>query len=161
MAGIIGGAGVLTAIVPGSLMLMCAGTLIAENIYRPLAGHVSDQKVQTVARVFVWIVAAVTFIFSIHSNAAIVTLLLMGYNFVSQFFPNGGFVALCQKCSVQSWRILWYPRGCGIGGLFHPAKQSLLWGVNTGFWALLVNFVVVLAVSAVARGVKTEQSVTA
>jgi SSS family solute:Na+ symporter len=161
VAGIIGGAGVLTAIVPGSLMLMCAGTLIAENIYRPLAGHVSDQKVQTVARVFVWIVAAVTFIFSIHSNAAIVTLLLMGYNFVSQFFPTVVLSLFARNAVSKAGAFSGILVGVALVVYFTLTKQSLLWGVNTGFWALLVNFVVVLAVSAVARDVETEQSVTA
>ncbi|GMA51401.1 hypothetical protein GCM10025857_27580 [Alicyclobacillus contaminans] len=151
MAGVIGGAGVLTAIVPGSLMLMCAGTLIAENIYRPLAGAVSDAVVQRVARIFVWIVAAVTFLFSIHSNATIAALLLMGYNFVSQFFPTVVLALFARRAVSKAGAFVGILVGVLLVVYFTLSNQSLLFGLNTGFIALFVNFVVVLVVSALAR----------
>ena len=41
--GVIGAAGVLTALVPGSMIMMTAATLLANNIYRPLhGGDVTD-----------------------------------------------------------------------------------------------------------------------
>ncbi|WAH38816.1 sodium:solute symporter family protein [Alicyclobacillus dauci] len=160
LVGVIGGAGVLCAIVPGSLMLMSAGTLIAENIYRPINPNASSKQVQTVARVMVWIVAAVTLIFSIHSNAAIVALLLMGYNFVSQFFPTILLSIFGRGAVSKAGAFTGILVGVLLVVYFTLTKQSLLWGVNTGFWALLVNFVIVLIVSAVTRDVKAERSIT-
>jgi len=161
MAGIIGGAGVLTAIVPGSLMLMCAGTLVAENIYRPLSKRATDNQVQTVARVMVWVVAAVTFLFSIHSNAAIVSLLLMGYNFVSQFFPTLVLSVFARRNVSKFGAMSGIVVGVAFVVYFTLSHQSLLWGVNTGFWALLVNFIIVLVISALTRDVRASDAIPA
>ncbi|SIS66447.1 sodium:solute symporter family protein [Alicyclobacillus vulcanalis] len=149
--GVVGGAGVLTALVPGSLMLMTAGTLVAENLYRPLRATASPREIQTVARVVVFVVAAITFLFSIHSNAAIVALLLMGYNFVTQFFPA---VVLCL------WRRAWVTTPGAVCGIlvgvilvvyFSLAQQTIVAGLNSGFLALVANFAVTLIVSAATR----------
>ncbi|KPV43997.1 sodium:solute symporter family protein [Alicyclobacillus ferrooxydans] len=159
--GIIGGAGVLTAIVPGSLMLMAAGTLIAENIYRPIVGNASPKQVQVVARVMVWVVAAVTFLFSIHSNAAIVALLLMGYNFVSQFFPTLLLSIFARRAVSKPGAFAGILVGVAMVVYFTMTKQSLVFGLNSGFWALLVNFIVVLVVSAATRDVSRNQVTSA
>ncbi|WP_367306179.1 sodium:solute symporter family protein [Alicyclobacillus acidocaldarius] len=149
--GVIGGAGVLTAMVPGSLMLMTAGTLVAENLYRPLRPSATSAEIQTVARVVVWMVAAITFLFSIHSNAAIVALLLMGYNFVTQFFPT---VFLCV------WRRAWVTLPGAVCGIlagvllvayFALTDHAIVAGLNSGFLALVANFLVTLVVSAATR----------
>lgn len=130
---------------------MTAGTLVAENLYRPLRRSATSGEIQAVARVVVWLVAAITFLFSIHSNAAIVALLLMGYNFVTQFFPS---VFLCL------WRRTWVTLPgviCGIlvGVLFVAyfalTDHSIVAGLNSGFIALAVNFAVTLVVSALTR----------
>jgi len=157
--GVVGGAGILTALVPGSLLIMTGATLIAENIYRPLA-KASGKQVQTMARIMVWVIAAVSLYFSINSNATIVALLLMGYNFVTQFFPSV-MLSLFTKQGVNKYGaasgIL---VGVGIVIYFTMTKVSILWGINTGFLALLVNFIVVLVVSAATRNaqVGAEQS---
>ncbi|GEO24649.1 sodium:solute symporter [Alicyclobacillus acidoterrestris] len=163
VAGIIGGAGVLTAIVPGSLMLMSAGTLIAENIYRPLSKGATDAKVQIVARVFVWIVAAVTFLFSLQSNAAIVSLLLMGYDFVSQFFPTVLLAIFARGAVSKVGAFAGILVGVGLVVYFTLSGQSILWGVNIGFWSMLGNMIVVLIVSALTRDAssKVRETVTA
>ena len=43
--GIIGSAGVLTALVPGSMLVMAASTLLAKNIYRTMVPSASDRQV--------------------------------------------------------------------------------------------------------------------
>jgi solute:Na+ symporter, SSS family len=85
--GVIGAAGVLTALVPGSMIMMTAATLLANNIYRPLHGRASDQTVSKLARWLVPVVALVAVIFTLRGGQTIVALLLMGYSFVTQLFP--------------------------------------------------------------------------
>ncbi|RIV21983.1 sodium:solute symporter family protein [Alicyclobacillaceae bacterium I2511] len=148
--GVVGGAGILTAIVPGSLMLMTAGTLLAENIYRPLTGATSRQ-VQLVARIMVWAVAAITLYFSINSNATIVTLLLMGYNFVTQFFPAVLLSLFTPRGVTKAGAASGIIAGVALVVYFNLTSTSILWGVNTGFLALLLNIVVVLLVSSLSR----------
>ena len=45
MLGLIGAAGLLTALVPGSMLLLTASTILAQNLYRPLIGA-SDRQVE-------------------------------------------------------------------------------------------------------------------
>ena len=50
-AGFVGGAGAVTAMVPASMLLLVASTLMAKNIYRPLTGRdVGDDKLMRVSR---------------------------------------------------------------------------------------------------------------
>jgi solute:Na+ symporter, SSS family len=85
--GVIGAAGVLTALVPGSMIMMTAATLLANNIYRPLRGDVPDKTVSRMARWLVPVVALVAVFVTLRGGQTIVALLLMGYRFVTQLFP--------------------------------------------------------------------------
>jgi len=85
--GVIGAAGVLTALVPGSMIMMTAATLVANNVYRPMRGDVSDETVSRLARWLVPVVALVAVFFTLRGGQTIVALLLMGYSFVTQLFP--------------------------------------------------------------------------
>ncbi|HEY4217138.1 MAG TPA: sodium:solute symporter [Gemmatimonadaceae bacterium] len=90
--GLIGAAGLLTALVPGSMILITAATIIAQNIYRPAARAATERNVSLVARAMVPVIALVSALMALHGGQAIVALLLMGYNFVTQLFPA---VMLC------------------------------------------------------------------
>src|SRR5262249_37657770 len=87
--GVIGAAGVLTALVPGSMILTTASPLLANHIYRGLLQrNASDEAVAALARLFVPVVAIVAVLFTLHGGETIVALLLMGYSFVTQLFPS-------------------------------------------------------------------------
>ncbi|MFP3589647.1 sodium:solute symporter family protein, partial [Paraburkholderia sp. SIMBA_055] len=65
--GVIGAAGVLTALVPGSMILTTASTLLANDIYRGLVQrNASDETVAKLARVCVPVVAVVAVLFTLH-----------------------------------------------------------------------------------------------
>src|SRR5204863_112290 len=85
--GVIGAAGLLTALVPGSMILLAAATIIAQNLYRPLDRAATDQRVAMVARALVPVIALVAVYLTLRQDQAIVPLLLMGYSFVTQLFP--------------------------------------------------------------------------
>ncbi|MBN8898666.1 MAG: sodium:solute symporter family protein, partial [Rhodospirillales bacterium] len=86
--GVIGAAGVLTALVPGSMILMASATLLANNIYRAFSPDAPDRAVTTVARGLVPVVALVAVWFTLEGGTTIVALLLMGYAFVTQLLPT-------------------------------------------------------------------------
>ena len=86
--GVIGAAGVLTALVPGSMILISAATLLANNIFRAFHPQAADATVSWVARMLVPVVALVAVIFTLRGGSTIVALLLMGYSFVTQLFPT-------------------------------------------------------------------------
>jgi SSS family solute:Na+ symporter len=156
--GLIGAAGLLTALVPGSMILISAATLVAQNIYRPAVPTASDRDVSLVARGVVPIIAVVSALLALHGGQAIVALLLMGYNFVTQLFPAVLFSLgerpkisaaaafagiLAGELTVAAMTI----SGASIATLM-PAAPQFLKDLNVGIVALAVN-VVVMGVASV------------
>src|SRR5260370_34704790 len=79
----------LTAMVPAAILILTAATLFAKNVCRPiLAPGMSDQQVARLAKTTVLVITAAALCSSIYSSATLVSLLLVGYAGVSQFFPG-------------------------------------------------------------------------
>jgi solute:Na+ symporter, SSS family len=87
VVGIVGATGVLTALVPGSLIMMTAATLFARNLVAILRPGQTDEATVRIAKGLVPVVAIIGAYFSIAGSDTIVALLLMGYSFVTQLFP--------------------------------------------------------------------------
>jgi solute:Na+ symporter, SSS family len=165
--GLIGAAGVLCALVPGSMLLIVSATTLARNVYRGLNPGVSDATVTSLTKMLVPVVAlgAVAFVFS--GGQTIVTLLLLGYALVTQLFP---------ALLISLVRPAWISRQGAMAGIvagvavvaamsFSGATpgssttvDSLIGGLpgflaqlNLGVVALLLNAVVTGAVSVVTR----------
>ena len=85
--GVIGAAGVLTALVPGSMILMSAATLLANNLYRPLHRTAADRRSSAGASCWCRCGAGRGAVHACRAAKTIVALLLMGYSFVTQLFP--------------------------------------------------------------------------
>ncbi|WP_322069538.1 sodium:solute symporter family protein [Paraburkholderia bannensis] len=156
--GVIGAAGVLTALVPGSMILTTASTLIANDVYRgAMMKQADDARVAKLARFFVPVIALVAVGFTLNGGETIVALLLMGYNFVTQLFP----ALICSLSSRN--RVTKQGAFCGIlSGVLvvvlttvtHvsvaqliPFAPDALKDINIGFLALGVNIVVLATVS--------------
>ncbi|MDE1933967.1 sodium:solute symporter [Bradyrhizobium sp.] len=158
--GVIGATGVLTALVPGSMILMTAATLIANNLYRAVNPSADDGQVSQLAKVLVPVVALVAVIFTLKGGTTIVALLLMGYSFVTQLFPSLVLSLAARNFATREGA------GAGIiagvatvavisltGANFHtlswlpPEIQDL----NIGIVALAVNVVVLIVVSLATR----------
>jgi SSS family solute:Na+ symporter len=159
--GVIGAAGVLTALVPGSMIMMTAATLVANNVYRPLRGDVSDETVSRLARWLVPVVALVAVFFTLRGGQTIVALLLMGYSFVTQLFP-ALVMSLLQRNPLTSAGVF---AGILVGiatvaatSLTHttmtvlfPALPETLRDLNIGIVALVLNVLTLVGVSAIRR----------
>src|SRR3954453_16877374 len=85
--GLIGSAGVLCALVPGSMLMIATATTIAKNVVRGVNPEMSDATTTTLSKLLVPVVAlgGVAFVFS--GGQTLVTLLLLGYALVTQLFP--------------------------------------------------------------------------
>ncbi len=160
--GVIGGIGVLTALVPGSLLLISTSTSIANDLYRGVIHpKVADATVSRIARTLVPVVAMVAAYFALNGGGALVSLLLMGYSFVTQLFP-GVLASVCNMKRVSAAAVL---SGIVAGEfmvivatLTHSNLVTLFpWlppgfkDVNMGFAALILNVAVVIVVSLVAQ----------
>jgi solute:Na+ symporter, SSS family len=159
--GVIGAAGLLTAIVPGSMILMTAATLLAKNIYQVFVPSASDRRISNLAKVLVPILAVVSVYFTLQGGNTIVTLLLMGYSLVTQLFPplllslmrnnfvtkEGAFAGITAGVLTAAYTTF---TETTIGTLF-PALPPAVKDLNVGIVALFVNIAVMTVTSLVSR----------
>jgi SSS family solute:Na+ symporter len=159
IVGIIGAAGLLTALVPGSMILITAATILAQNVYRVMVPTATDRTVSLLARALVPAVALVAVILTLRGGQGIVTLLLMGYNFVTQLFPalivclgrrplvstRSAFAGILAGVLTVAFVTL---TGSTVASLV-PAAPQLIKDLNVGVVALMVNVVVMTLVALV------------
>ncbi|MGG3271449.1 sodium:solute symporter [Priestia aryabhattai] len=167
--GIIGGAGLLTALVPGSMLLMSASTLLAKNIYKPFAPQASEARIARLAKSFVPVVALISVYFTLNGGTTLSTIILMGYSLMTQLFPSLLF-SLKKNNFVTKQGAAWgivagiivvayiTISGSTIGTLF-PSLPQQMKDINVGFIALLINFIVMWAVSMLTKQNEAETKV--
>jgi SSS family solute:Na+ symporter len=160
VVGLIGAAGLLTALVPGSMLLMVSATVLSKNVYRVVRPETSEEAVGRLAKFLVPVVALVAMVFTITSALDLVLLLLLGYAYVTQLLP-----ALLFSFMPNNFVTKW---GAGAGifvgvaivtylevfqiklRVIFPFLGSL-GDTNVGIVALLANTVVLVAVSLATR----------
>lgn len=159
--GIIGAAGVLTALVPGSMILMSSATLLANTLFRAIRPQAGDAVIGNVAKSLVPVVAVVAVLFAIQGGSTIVALLLMGYAFVTQLFPSmaasllprnpvtreGAFAGICAGVATVAATSLTHTSVA----MLLPVLPAPLRDLNIGIVALVFNLAVTLVVSALTR----------
>ncbi|AZB42721.1 sodium:solute symporter family protein [Bacillus sp. FJAT-42376] len=157
MIGLIGAAGLLTALVPGSMMLMAAATLFAKNVYKAAVPSASDQQVAKLAKYLVPVIALIAAFFTFNGGNTIVTLLLMGYSLVTQLFPallfslfpkrfvtkEGAFAGIAAGVLVVAYTTI---AGTTAADLF-PSFPQAVKDLNIGIIALFFNVVLMMGVS--------------
>jgi SSS family solute:Na+ symporter len=162
MVGIVGAVGVLTALVPGSLIMMSAATVISRNIIGALRGEQSNEDTARLAKLLVPVVAIIGCYFAIAGSSTIVAMLLMGYSFVTQLFPificslmrrnpatkEGAFAGIIVGVATVVYFTLAHQ---SIGKLM-PGLPEVIKDINVGFVALVANVVAIAVVSAVTAG---------
>lgn len=167
VVGLLGAAGLLTAIVPGSMLLMTTASLIANNVVKALRPRTDDRTVMNLARWLVPVVAAVALIFTFNSGSAILLLMLSGYGFVSQLTP-AVVTSFMKRNPLNKYGVF---AGVTVGvlivayinligatmGTFFPAAPSWFQDLNVGIVALLANIVVSLIVSAATRSLSASR----
>ncbi len=156
--GLIGAAGLLTALVPGSMLLMTGSTILAKNVWGALVPQTSEARMGVIARWLVPVMALVAVAFTLRGGDAIVPLLLLGYSLVTQLFPAllsslparrvvtpAGAIAgvLIGEAIVIAFQL----SGAKLATLF-PHWPSTITDLNVGLVALLANVAVMFAVSA-------------
>jgi SSS family solute:Na+ symporter len=145
--GVVGGAGALTAMVPASVFLLTASTLFAKNLYRPVfAPAMSDDQVARLARGTVAVLGLISLYLAINGSATLVSLLLMGYAGVTQFFPGvvlGLYWSRVTTTAVFTGMIA----GVATAVALMLGHRDPLFGLSAGFVALCLNFSLVVVVS--------------
>src|ERR1700686_1498356 len=145
--GIIGGAGALTAMVPAAIQILTAATLFSKNICRPvLAPRMTDGHVAALAKIMVLVLTSGALYLAIHSSVSLVSLLLMGYAGVAQFFP-GVMLGLYSKKVSGSGVFAGIICGVAVVAFLVLAKRDPWMGLNPGFIGLCLNLTVVGVIS--------------
>jgi len=164
--GIIGGAGVLTAIVPGSMILMASATLISKNIYKVFVPSATEKQVAVLAKYLVPVVALFAVFFTFNGGSTLVTLLLMGYSLVTQLFPTlvfslmkknfvtkqGAFAGILTGVATVTYVTI---SNTTIGSLF-PALPQYIKDLNIGVIGLVVNLVFLVVVSLLTKNIAVQ-----
>jgi SSS family solute:Na+ symporter len=149
--GIIGGAGALTAMVPAAILILTSATLFAKNLYRPIfAPNMSDQQVGNLARIMVFVITGAALFSAIRSSTTLVSLLILGYAGVAQFFPGvvlGLYSRRVTMPAVFSGLVV----GIAIVAFLMLSKRDPFFGLNAGFIGLCGNFAVTAVVSLLSR----------
>lgn len=149
--GFVAGAGCLAGLVPASVQVLAAASLVSKNLLADYGFVRSPQAETNATRVFVVVIAILAFAFWAVARQSLVGLLLIAYNGVTQFFP-GVVLSLSEKTRP-------HPTGVGAGiiigiatlAYFAATGKSIPWGLNVGFLALILNVIVLVVVSAIMR----------
>lgn len=159
VVGVVGAAGLLTALVPGSMLLMTVATLLARNIYARLVPGAAERRVERLAKSLVPVVALVAVVITMRGGETLVTLLLMGYNIVTQLFPalvaslperplatrHGALAGILAGEAAVTYLTL----SKHTTATLFPSWPSVITDLNVGLVAMVVNVVVMAVVSAV------------
>jgi SSS family solute:Na+ symporter len=172
--GVIGAAGALCALVPGSMLLIASATTVAKNVVRGVNPGMSDGATSQLSKLLVPVVALAGVAFVFAGGQTLVTLLLLGYALVTQLFPSlvmalaapgrvskqgamAGIVAGVGMVAAMSFAGA-TPETASTVDSFIGGLPSFLGQLNLAIVALLVNLIVMVVVSAFTRGSAAQRS---
>ncbi|SIR71209.1 solute:Na+ symporter, SSS family [Peribacillus simplex] len=156
--GVIGAAGLLTALVPGSMLLMTASVTLSKNVYKVIIPSASEKQISMLSKMLVPVISLICVYFTFNGGNSIVTLLLMAYTFITQLFPailfslaknnvvtkQGAAAGMIAGVITVAYMTI---TNATIGTLL-PGLPQVLKDLNAGIIALAVNVIIMLIVSA-------------
>ena len=133
--------------VPASIFILTAATLFAKNLYRPIfAPSMTDDQVAKLARAMVVVLSVVSLYFAIYSSTTLVSLLLLGYAGVTQFFP-GVVLGLYWKRVTMPGVFAGMIAGVATVAFLVLTDRDPFLGWSAGFVALCLNFAITVVLS--------------
>ncbi|MCZ8515433.1 sodium:solute symporter [Paenibacillus filicis] len=159
--GLIGGTGVLAALVPSSMLLMSISTLLAKNIYRVFTPSTTDQQIAKLVKYLVPLISLTGIYLTFKGGNTLFSLALIAYNFITQLAPaffaslmrrnfatkHGVFAGIITGGALVSFMDL---GNINIGQLFPYLPQAMK-DLNEGIIALFVNIAVLVIVSLITK----------
>ena len=133
--------------VPAGVMILTAATLFAKNLCRAILWpELTDEQVAKLAKTTVFVITVAALCSAIYSSPTLVSLLLVGYGGVAQFFPGvvlGLYVKRVTMPGVFAGMVIGVVAFVALAVTKHDPIQ----GLNAGFIALCCNVAVVVTVS--------------
>ncbi|MFJ7746060.1 sodium:solute symporter [Peribacillus sp. NPDC097295] len=157
--GIVGAAGLLTALVPASVMLMSASIGLMTGIYRLTRPNATDRQQLIVSKMLVFIIIVIAFIFTITGGEALAILNIMSYGLITQLVPAllfgffdtklmnkfGAMAGIVVGVSIVLYNAI---TDIKLIDIFYNIP-SYLNDLNTGMIALIANFIIGITISLV------------
>jgi SSS family solute:Na+ symporter len=161
LVGLVGAAGLLTALVPGAVLATTTGTLLARNVYLPLRPGTPDRRLAVIARGAVVVVVAGAALLAFYGGSTLVNLLIVGYAYIVQLLPallgsllprnplerRGAVTGVCAGITVASVFAFGVVSAAELAAVL-PAGVAQL---NIGVFALAANVLVAVVVSGAVR----------
>jgi SSS family solute:Na+ symporter len=151
VVGLFAGTACLLALVPGSVLLLTAGSIFSRNVVWPIFPHLPDRTVLLLSRISMVFFAGIAVWLTIGASSSLIEIGLRAYAAIGMLAP-GVFLAFlwprANAAGVLAGMI------AGYATLLHPAAQALVeqylpaW--DRGLVAMAVNMAVAVAVIAVA-----------
>ncbi|MGH7081223.1 MAG: sodium:solute symporter family protein [Acetobacteraceae bacterium] len=167
VVGVVGAAGVFTALVPGSLIAMAAAMLLAKNLIGLARPGVTDNQTVALAKWLVPVIMLIAVYFTLTGNSTIVTMLLVGYSFVTQLFPVVVASVLPRPRVTAPAAFLSILTGVVIAailtfthteiGHLAPGLPEAIRDLNVGIIALVANIIVLVVVSALTQRMRAAE----
>jgi SSS family solute:Na+ symporter len=149
-------AAVLSAIVPAGPIIMMSCTLLAHNVYAKLFPATSQARVFALSRGLVFVVTFLALVLAVVAHALIALILLAAYNFIAQLVPGILIGGLFWRRATTAGVFAGLGVGWALSLYFLLAGSGEIWGMNSGFIALLANGVMFFVVSLLTRPVHAE-----
>lgn len=144
--GIVAGAGCLAGLVPASVQMLAAASIIAKNVLGDTFGIAVTPTAQTRAtRILVVVAAVLAFGFWALAKTTLVGLLLIAYNGITQLFP-GVALSFAPRRPNAAGVAAGIIAGIAVLAVCAVRGVSVVGGLNVGIAALAVNTVLAAAV---------------
>jgi SSS family solute:Na+ symporter len=144
--GFIAAAGCLAGLVPASVQILAAASIVSKNVLGDTFGVAKTSAAQTRAtRILVLVVASLAFGFWALAKTTLVGLLLIAYTGITQLFPGAALSFAPSRPSAVGVAagIL---TGIAVLAAFAVTGTTIVGGVNVGIVALGLNIVVTIVV---------------
>lgn len=157
VVGIVGGAGLLTALVPVSVMVMSGAVGLMTGFYKLIKPNSNDRQQLTVSKIFVLLIILIAYVFTITGGNALAILNIMSYGLISQLLPAmllgfsrkrlinkyGAIAGILAGVSIVLYNAV---TSFKLADLI-PGIPTTINDINIGFVAIAVNLLVAIVVS--------------
>lgn len=164
--GVVGAAGLLTALVPASVMLMSASIGLTTGVYKVIKPNSTDRQQLLVSKILIVIIIMISLYFAINGSDALALLNILSYALITQLAPALLF-SFSKKPILNKYgaiagilvavTFVFYMQMTGSKiATFFPNVPAIINDISTGMIALILNFVVAIAISIATKGLIKE-----
>ncbi|MGE7878781.1 sodium:solute symporter family protein [Peribacillus muralis] len=166
--GLIGAAGLLTALVPASVMLMAASVGLTNGFFKVLVPAASEKQQLVVSRMIIIAISIIALIVTITGGEALAILNIMSYSLITQLAP-ALFCSLPKNNIINKYGAM---AGILSGVLtvlyatiddvkvatFLPDVPHVINDISTGVIALFINMIITIIVSSLTKQINIKET---